>query len=307
MLKRTLNGYKTKRNILSQRGISRIDSERKFLLLLLLLHNSIHYFHAKINYNERSTKSKRRTKQNFYFSVSINCLAHFSIAAMWSGPWFWECLFHIFVYNISNPFAYCLQSNSGLSALAFHTLARIPFRYSRSVPKRIAICSYSWRVRAISSGQPSVANWDAATLEIFCHFIFWFFEKKNDVNYREAKVSPGRVTTGVPVHNTSIDVVWPLHNGVSKQTSANWPRRTCSSLAATLENIIWPSGRPVCKLKKKNASVKDCRFQNYSSIRTLKTHEQFCVADIDNFLKFSGKTQLSKQTNHRDWEAQRKW
>lgn len=56
--------------------------------------------------------------------------------------------------------------------------------------------------------------------------------------YLEARVSPGRVTTGVPVHKTSMLVVCPLHNGVSKQTSANWPRLTCSSLAATLEKII---------------------------------------------------------------------
>lgn len=62
--------------------------------------------------------------------------------------------------------------------------------------------------------------------------------------YRDARVSPGNVTTGVPVHKTSIDVVWPLHNGVSKHTSANWPRRTCSSFAATFENMMRPPGRP---------------------------------------------------------------
>lgn len=61
----------------------------------------------------------------------------------------------------------------------------------------------------------------------------------NQINeYLDANVSPGSVTTGVPVHKTSIDVVWPLHSGVSKQISANCPRRTCSSLAATFENII---------------------------------------------------------------------
>ena len=42
-------------------------------------------------------------------------------------------------------------------------------------------------------------------------------------------VSPGKVTMGVPAHSTSMPVVWPLHRGVSRQTSANWPRRTCSS------------------------------------------------------------------------------
>lgn len=66
----------------------------------------------------------------------------------------------------------------------------------------------------------------------------------NHPTYLEANVSPGSVTTGVPVHKTSIDVVCPLQSGVSKQTSANCPRRTCSSLAATLENIILPGKRP---------------------------------------------------------------
>lgn len=63
-------------------------------------------------------------------------------------------------------------------------------------------------------------------------------------NYLEASVSPGNVTTGVPVQRTSIDVVCPLHNGVSRHISANCPRRTCSSFAATFENIIRPPGKP---------------------------------------------------------------
>ena len=57
---------------------------------------------------------------------------------------------------------------------------------------------------------------------------------------------PGRVTTGVPVQRTSILVVCPLHKGVSRQTSANCPRLTCSSLAATLLKRILPGGRPSC-------------------------------------------------------------
>lgn len=98
--------------------------------------------------------------------------------------------------------------------------------YSRSVPRRTAMSWYSWRVRATSSGQPRVLSWLAAT--------------------REARVSPGKVTTGVPVHSTSMLVVWPLHSGVSKQTSASWPRLTCSSLAATLLNKIRPGESPSC-------------------------------------------------------------
>lgn len=64
---------------------------------------------------------------------------------------------------------------------------------------------------------------------------------------REASVSPGSVTTGVPVHRMSILVVWPLHNGVSRHTSANCPRLTCSSFAATFENIMRPGGKPITK------------------------------------------------------------
>ena len=39
----------------------------------------------------------------------------------------------------------------------------------------------------------------------------------------------GIVTIGVPVQRMSMPVVCPLHSGVSKQTSASWPRRACSS------------------------------------------------------------------------------
>lgn len=74
--------------------------------------------------------------------------------------------------------------------------------------------------------------------------------------YLEAKVSPGRVTTGVPVHSTSMEVVCPLQSGVSKHTSANWPRRTCSSLAATLENIARSGEMPT----KTNPKI---QFQNF--------------------------------------------
>lgn len=42
---------------------------------------------------------------------------------------------------------------------------------------------------------------------------------------------------GVPAHRTSMPVVCPLHSGVSRQTSAIWPLRTCSSLGATLEKM----------------------------------------------------------------------
>lgn len=105
-------------------------------------------------------------------------------------------------------------------------LKKIKTYYSLSVPSLIAISWYSWRVLAISSGTPKVLSWLAAT--------------------REAKVSPGNVTTGVPVHRTSILVVWPLQRGVSKQTSASCPRLTCSSFAATLLNKIRPGASPNC-------------------------------------------------------------
>lgn len=57
-------------------------------------------------------------------------------------------------------------------------------------------------------------------------------------------MSPGNVSTGVPAQRMSMAVVWPLQSTVSRQTSANWPRLTCSSLQAILENIIRPGSRP---------------------------------------------------------------
>ncbi len=51
---------------------------------------------------------------------------------------------------------------------------------------------------------------------------------------------------GVPAHRTSMPVVCPLHSGVSKQTSANWPRLTCSSFDATGEKISLPWGISNC-------------------------------------------------------------
>ena len=90
----------------------------------------------------------------------------------------------------------------------------------------MAISWYSCLVRAISSGHPRAFSWLAAT--------------------RDAKVSPGKVTTGVPVQSTSILVVCPLQRGVSKQISANCPLLTCSSLAATLLKSIRPGAKPSC-------------------------------------------------------------
>lgn len=54
---------------------------------------------------------------------------------------------------------------------------------------------------------------------------------------REAKVSPDKVTMGVPAHSTSMPVVWPLHSGVSRQTSASWPRLVWVLLLRSLTNL----------------------------------------------------------------------
>lgn len=43
---------------------------------------------------------------------------------------------------------------------------------------------------------------------------------------------------GVLPRRTSIPVVCPLQRGVSRQTSASWPLRTCSSLGATGEKMM---------------------------------------------------------------------
>lgn len=49
-------------------------------------------------------------------------------ASTWSGFNPCACLSHIRAKSISIPSAYCLQSNSGDSVRAVHTLARIAFR-----------------------------------------------------------------------------------------------------------------------------------------------------------------------------------
>lgn len=56
---------------------------------------------------------------------------------------------------------------------------------------------------------------------------------------------PGMVTMGVPAQRTSMPVVWPLHSGVSRHTSASWPLLTCSSLGATGEKMMREPGRPM--------------------------------------------------------------
>lgn len=50
---------------------------------------------------------------------------------------------------------------------------------------------------------------------------------------------------GVPAQRTSMPVVWPLHSGVSRHTSASCPLLTCSSLGATGEKMTREAGRPM--------------------------------------------------------------
>lgn len=52
------------------------------------------------------------------------------------------------------------------------------------------------------------------------------------------------MTIGVPAQSTSMPVVCPLQRGVSRQTSANCPLLTCSSLGATGEKMILFWARP---------------------------------------------------------------
>lgn len=102
----------------------------------------------------------------------------------------------------------------------------------------------------------------------------------------EASVSPGKVTTGVPVQRTSIDVVWPLQSGVSKQTSANWPRRTCSSLAATFEKMIRPGPKPLnrdrgkCKLYIRKSLDKRFAVINFLTFSTHQDAVWFAVYSV---------------------------
>lgn len=105
---------------------------------------------------------------------------------------------------------------------------------------------------------------------------------------------PGRVTTGVPVHRTSMLVVCPLHRGVSRHTSANCPRLTCSSLAATLLNRILPGGRPscwaaACKLGSPTAGKRSSHSTDFGTCFNICQQTQFV-----NISKFSFLT--NKQT-----------
>lgn len=102
----------------------------------------------------------RRKQFTIYTFVTM-----LSLADMWSGSMPASKRFHMRLKSFSRPWAYCLQSNRGLSTRATHTLARMAFKNSRSVPRRMAMSWYSWRFRAINSGHPSVVNWDAATLK----------------------------------------------------------------------------------------------------------------------------------------------
>ena len=62
---------------------------------------------------------------------------------------------------------------------------------------------------------------------------------------RDAIFCPVMVTIGVPDQRMSQPVVWALHCGVSRNRSARFPRRMCSSFGATSEKWSWSSRMPL--------------------------------------------------------------
>lgn len=80
---------------------------------------------------------------------------------------------------------------------------------------------------------------------IFCHSTNTATPKNSRAKPCKAPTVPGIETIGVPAQSTSMPVVWPLQRGVSRQTSASWPLRTCSSLGATGEKMMRFWGRPM--------------------------------------------------------------
>jgi hypothetical protein len=109
---------------------------------------------------------------------------------------------------------------------------------------------------------------------------------------------PGRVTTGVPVQRTSMLVVCPLHKGVSRHTSANCPRLTCSSLAATLLNRILPGGRPscwaaACRLGSPTAGKRSSHSTEFGTCFSICQQKQFVTVSYLLYqVLFSSKNQL---------------
>lgn len=111
----------------------------------------------------KTKKIEQSTSNTVIMMIIIIIFIHL-VVTIWPGISPWACRTHILVNRFSNPVAYCLQSNNGLSTRAFHTLCRMLRMNSRSLPRRMAIDSYSCRLRAINSGQPRVLSWEAATL-----------------------------------------------------------------------------------------------------------------------------------------------
>ena len=77
---------------------------------------------------------------------------------------------------------------------------------------------------ATISGQPSAVTSEAAT--------------------REHIDSIACVSTGTPAHSTSVPVVWPLHIGVSRKTSASEPRAMYGAFSTTSMKMMRAGSMP---------------------------------------------------------------
>lgn len=114
-----------------------------FLFFLYFSNYQLKTYSRKIRIGSRHCIMIDAIKNVKYFIFFLFLEIYLSIAFMWSGSSPRALRSHIRENNSSKPVAYCLQSNSGLSTRAFQTLCRMLRKYSRSFPKRMAICSYS--------------------------------------------------------------------------------------------------------------------------------------------------------------------
>lgn len=209
-------------------------------------------------------------------TIEFTVTAETELTAQETSRWELPCYFKVparLLVRLST-----VPNDSALYSWCYHVTWYKVTYYSRSVPSFTAISSYSCLLFAMSSRQPRQVSWEAATRDasvspvktnkqkrwkksayqvtrywVLLSFCLQKRKRENPSGQLAVIVKswsnlsalsrfplalPGIVTIGVPAHRTSIPVVCPLQSGVSRQTSANCPLLTCSSLGATGEKMI---------------------------------------------------------------------
>mmetsp|Transcript_35177 Transcript_35177/g.99191 ORF Transcript_35177/g.99191 Transcript_35177/m.99191 type:complete len:207 (+) Transcript_35177:214-834(+) len=115
-------------------------------------------------------------------------------------------------------------SKSGHVSLSPASFCRSFWRRWWLRPRATASSSYSAREPTTISGQPAAVHREAAT--------------------REAMRSKGSVTMGHPAQSTSQPVVWALHSGVSRKTSARPDRGMWMCFGLTSVKMMRSSATP---------------------------------------------------------------